>query len=110
MYAWSAEKRSPAGNLWHGLTHSCARMEKPGMGVLVVCQRRGPRARAKVFYQPALSGAGWYPIDGADLFKAVGSASSPEEAMAILRKAEADAGQEGETTGGAGGEESAPEG
>lgn len=86
MYAWTGTKRSWLGRWAHWATHTCAVMDKPGMGELFLCTRRLPRATTRVFYRPAFDGAGYYPLKDLEQFKRVGKAGSPEEAMAILRR------------------------
>jgi hypothetical protein len=72
----------------HNLTHSHILVSKPGVGEFAVCGWRRPFPRCRVVFRPALSdSAGWHPVPAGDALPSMLAASTPYEAMAILRAA-----------------------
>lgn len=76
----------------HDLTHRHFLASKEGVGVFALCSWRLPRSRCRVHFQPEIDGAGWHEVplsgpDGERAWERMLLASTPMEAMAILREA-----------------------
>ena len=68
----------------HSLLHSHQGIRKPGVGRVIMCRPRWWPWSAALYYQPALSGAGWHRVD-AGTAERIAVAGSPLEAMAAVR-------------------------
>lgn len=70
----------------HRLTHQHAGATREGVGSFSLCAPRLPRARCRVLFRPCLPGAGWHRVPESEaILDRMLDASTPEEAMAILR-------------------------
>ena len=69
----------------HMLLHSHHAIRKPGVGRVILCRPRWSPWGGRLYYQPALAGAGWHRVS-LRVAERVAVAGSPLEAMAAVRE------------------------